>query len=113
MVRRAAAYLIRSGPSTQEERWEDERGFNPYTISAMIAALLVDAGMAETQGQSCEAGFLRETADAWYSSIDYWTYVEDSKLARRVGLSGYYLRIAPPDDRGEPAKHDDQLHFWY
>jgi glucoamylase len=113
MVRKAAAYLIRSGPSTQEDRWEDERGFNPYTLSAMIAALLVAAELAEAQGESREAAFLRETADAWYSSIDYWTYVEDSKLARRVGVAGYYLRIAPPDDRGESAKHGEHLHFWY
>src|SRR5206468_12684883 len=94
-------------------RWEDERGFNPYTIGALIAALLVAAEMAEDRGEPRAAEFLRETADAWYSSIDFWTYVEDSRLARRVGVPGYYLRIAPPDDRGEPAKHDDSLEFSY
>jgi glucoamylase len=113
MVRKAASYLIRRGPSTQEERWEDERGFNPYTIGALIAALLVAAKMAEAQGESHKAEFLRETADAWYSSIDYWTYIEDSKLARRVGVAGYYLRVDPPDDRGEPAKRDKHRQFWY
>jgi glucoamylase len=113
MIRKAVAYLVRRGPSTQEERWEDERGYNAYTIGALIAALLVAAEMAEQQGEAREAAFLRETADAWYSSIDFWTYVEDSRLARRVGVPGYYLRIAPPDDRGEPAKHDEHLQFWY
>lgn len=113
MVRKAVAYLVGSGPSTQEERWEDERGYNAYTIGAMIAALLVAADMAEVRGEPSEAAFLRETADAWYSSIDYWTYVENSKLARRVGVAGYYLRIAPPDDLGEPSKHDGHLQFWY
>lgn len=113
MVRKAIAYIVQRGPSTQEERWEDERGFTPYTLGALIAALLVAAEMAEAQGEAREAAFLRETADAWYSSIDYWTYVEDSRIARRVGVPGYYLRIAPPDDRGEPAKHDDHLQFWY
>ena len=113
MARRAVAYILRSGPSTQEERWEDERGFNAYTIGALIAALLVAAEMADARGSSREAAFLRETADAWYSSIDDWTYVTDSPLARRLGVEGYYLRIAPPDSRGEPARHGARLHFWY
>ncbi len=113
MVRRAAAYIIRRGPSTQEDRWEDERGYNAYTIGASIAALLVAAEMAEARGEHREAEFLRETADAWYSTIDDWTYVRGTRLARRVGVEGYYLRIAPPDDRGEPAKYDQHLQFWY
>ncbi len=113
MVRRAASYIVRRGPSTQEERWEDARGYNAYTIGASIAALLVAAEMAETRGESREATFLRETADAWYSSIDFWTYVEETGLARRAGVRGYYLRIAPPDDRGEPARYRGDLDFWY
>jgi glucoamylase len=113
MARKAAAYIVRRGPSTQEERWEDERGFNAYTLGNLIAALLVADEMAERQGESREAAFLRETADAWYSSIDDWTYVEDSRLARRVGVRGYYLRVAPPDGRGVPSKHDDRLEFSY
>ncbi|HZW31939.1 MAG TPA: hypothetical protein VFF52_14610, partial [Isosphaeraceae bacterium] len=44
----------RRGPSTQEERWEDERGFNAYTLGTLIAALLVAAEMAESQGESRE-----------------------------------------------------------
>jgi glucoamylase len=113
MVRKAAAYIIRHGPATEEERWEDERGYNPYTIGAMIAALLVGAEIAERQGESDDAEFLRETADLWYSRIDDWTFVEDTPLAHLVGVPGYYLRIAPPDARGEPAKYDDHLNFWY
>ncbi len=54
MVRRAARYILRRGPSTQEERWEDERGFNAYTLGTLIAALLVAAEMAESQGESRE-----------------------------------------------------------
>jgi len=113
MVRRAAAYLVRRGPSSQEDRWENERGFNAYTISVLVAALLVAAEMAEAHGETREAEYLRETADAWRSSIDYWTYVTNFKLARRFGVPGYYLRIAPPGDHGQPVKHDSHLEFWY
>jgi glucoamylase len=107
MVRAAAGYILRAGPATQEERWENARGYNPYTLGALIAALLVAAEMAERRGEGRAAAFLRESADAWYSSIDHWTYVEDTRLARRVGVPGYYLRVAPPDEGGEPVKADD------
>jgi len=113
MVKRAAAYLVRQGPSSQEDRWENERGFNAYTISVLIAALLVAAEMAEAHGETREAEYLRETADLWYSNIDYWTYVTNFSLAKRFGVSGYYLRIAPPGDHGQPVKHDEHLKFWY
>ena len=43
------------------------------------------------------AAYLRETADAWNASIERWTYVTGTDLARQVGVDGYYVRIAPPD----------------
>ena len=41
------------------------------------------------------ADFLRDTADAWNEQIEDWIYVTDTRLAREVGVSGYYVRIAP------------------
>ena len=42
--------------------------------------------------------YLRETADAWNATIERWTYVDRHRtLAQRVGVDGYYVRIAPPD----------------
>ena len=113
MTRAAVGYILLSGPSSLEDRWEDARGFTPYTLSVLIAALLVAADMADANGEPAVAAFLRESADAWNDSVEFWTYVEDTDLARRVGVPGYYLRIAPPDDRGEPAKHDGTLELWY
>ena len=113
MVRAAVGYIARKGPSSQEDRWEDSRGFTPYTLSALISALLVAAEMADARGEPGVAAYLRESADTWNDNIEFWTYVEDTELARRVGVRGYYLRIAPPDDRGEPAKYDGDLRFWY
>ncbi len=113
MVRQAVGYLVRQGPSTQEDRWENERGFAPFTISASITALLIAAELAEGQRETDLAQFLRETADAWNASIEYWTYVEGTKLAEQVGVPGYYLRIAPPNDRGEPIKTEGRLQFWF
>ena len=109
MVRAAVGYIARKGPSSQEDRWEDSRGFTPYTLSALISALLVAAEMADARGEPGVAAYLRESADTWNDNIEFWTYVEGTELARRVGVRGYYLRIAPPDDRGEPAKYDGRI----
>ena len=113
MVRAAVGYILRKGPSSQEDRWEDSRGFTPYTLSALISALLVAAEMADLRGEPGVGAYLGESADAWNDNIEFWTYVEGTELARRVGVRGYYLRIAPPDDRGEPEKYDGRIGLWY
>lgn len=102
MVRHAAGYLVRNGPVTQQDRWEEDPGYSPFTVAAEIAALLVAAEMAEAHGEHGEAQYLRETADLWHSSIDDWMYAVDTELSRRVGVEGYYVRISP--DTPEIAK---------
>ena len=96
MVRRAAAFLVRNGPVTAQDRWEEDAGYSTFTLAAVIVGLLAAADLAERSGEEPAAEFLRETADFWNDSIERWTYVVDTALARRVGVPGYYVRIAPP-----------------
>ncbi len=100
MVRRAAGYIVRNGPVTQEDRWEEDAGYTAFTLGAEIAALLVAAELAEACGEPDLAPYLRETADAWNASIERWTYASGTDLARQVGVAGYYVRIAPPGHTG-------------
>lgn len=97
MVRRAAAYLLKNGPVTQQDRWEEDPGYNPYTLAAEIAALLVAAELADENDDPRGAAYLRETADCWNSGIERWTYAVGSDWAREYGVDGYYVRIAPPE----------------
>jgi glucoamylase len=97
IVRRAAAFLVANGPVTPQDRWEEDPGYSPFTLAVEIAALLAAAELAEAQGEEAVADYLRETADAWNASIERWTYVEGTALARQLGVDGYYVRIAPPD----------------
>ncbi|HVX10159.1 MAG TPA: glycoside hydrolase family 15 protein [Pirellulales bacterium] len=113
MVRDAVAQIVRCGPSAQEDRWENAAGFTPFTLSNMIAALVVAAELADEQDEKQVGTFLREVADAWHGDIDRWTYVNNTPLARRVGVPGYYLRVAPPDRYGEPVKYLGPSEFWY
>jgi len=99
MVRAAAGFVVRNGPTTSQDRWEENAGYTPFSLAAEIAALLAAADLAELWGGdmgSDIAGFLRDTADAWEALIEDWLYVTDTALAREVGVAGYYLRIAPP-----------------
>ena len=40
LVSRAARYLMAHGPVTAQERWEENSGYSPSTLAAIIAALV-------------------------------------------------------------------------
>jgi glucoamylase len=100
MVRNAASFILRNGPVTQQDRWEEDAGYSPFTLAAEIAALLAAADIAELTGHSDAAPILRDTADAWNDNIERWVYATGGDLAQQVGVEGYYVRIAPPDTDG-------------
>ena len=97
MTRRAAGYLVRNGPVTMQDRWEEDAGYSPFTLAVEISALLAAAELAERANEPAVAGYLRETADIWNAGIERWTWAGDTALARRLGVAGYYIRIAPPE----------------
>ena len=97
MVRRAAAFLVRNGPVSPQDRWEEEPGYSPFTLAAEIAALLVAAELADATANPTAAAYLRETADAWNDSIERWLYVTGTELATQHAIDGYYVRVAQPD----------------
>ncbi|HEX9483841.1 MAG TPA: glycoside hydrolase family 15 protein [Gemmatimonadaceae bacterium] len=97
MIRRAAAFLVKNGPVTAQDRWEENGGYSTYSLAAQIAALLVAADFANHAGEQDLATLLRETADAWNARIEDWVYVRDSAIARAHGVDGYYVRVAPDD----------------
>ncbi|MFZ0277554.1 MAG: glucan 1,4-alpha-glucosidase [Candidatus Sulfotelmatobacter sp.] len=100
MVRKAASFILRNGPVTQQDRWEEDAGYSPFTLAAEIAALLAAADIAELTGHSDVAPILRDTADAWNDNIERWVYATGGDLAQQIGVEGYYVRIAPPDTDG-------------
>ena len=97
MVRAAARFLTCHGPASPQDRWEEAPGYAPFTIASEIAALLVAAEMADRTGNPTAATYLRDTADAWNSSIERRLYVSNTPLAERHEVGGYYVRVAPTD----------------
>jgi len=98
MIQKASSFLVRNGPVTQQDRWEEDPGYSPFTLAVEIAALLAAADMADIQKKTDTAKILREIADTWNANIECWTYVKNSKLAEEIGVEGYYVRIAPPEE---------------
>ncbi len=98
MVRNAASFIVRNGPVTQQDRWEEDGGYSPFTLAVEIAALLAAADVADLVGEPVSAEYLRDTADTWNDNIERWTYTLDGDLARQIGVDGYYVRIAPDSD---------------
>ena len=100
MVRKAVSFIIRNGPVTQQDRWEEDAGYSPFTLAAEISALLAGAEIADLTGHSDQAQTMRDAADAWNDNIERWTYATGGDLALQLGIPGYYVRIAPPDTDG-------------
>jgi len=102
MVQRAAGFVVRNGPVTSQDRWEEDGGYSPFTVAVEIAALLAAADLADQAGEQGAATYLRETADTWNDQIERWTYVTATPIATAAGVEGYYVRISPADGDGAP-----------
>jgi glucoamylase len=103
LVGRAAGFIVSNGPVTQQDRWEEDAGYSPFTLAVEIAGLLAAADLAEAIGKPLTAAFLRETSDTWNDSVERWTYATNTDLARQIGVDGYYVRIAPPEQDCRPS----------
>ncbi len=95
IVKKAVAYIVKYGPATSQDRWEEENGISIFTLATEISALLAAADYAEQNNEPDVAAYCRETADYWNSKIEDWTYVTNTSLAQETGVKGYYIRINP------------------
>ena len=59
LVRKGAAYLIRNGPVTQQERWEEASGYSPSTLASNIAALICASLLFRERGDEASAAVYR------------------------------------------------------
>lgn len=95
LIAKSLEYLVCHGPYTQQDRWEEESGYTPFSLSTQISALLSGAMLARVMGMKKLSAFLEEIANSWNANIEKWTYVTGTKTAEEAGVEGYYLRINP------------------
>jgi glucoamylase len=98
MIRRAIAFIVRNGPATDQDRWEEDRGINAFTLAVSIAALIAGSELLSDSERSVAI----DVADDWNARIESWLFVRDSELASRFGAEGHYIRMAPRDACGDP-----------
>lgn len=93
MIKRALTFIAREGPTTRQDRWEEDAGINPFTLAVVISAL-VD-GSTFLDGK--ERDFALRLADSWNAKLEDWALVKDTPLAHDLGLSGHFVRAVPLD----------------
>jgi len=73
MVRAAAYYLLRFGPATPQERWEENSGYSPSTLASNIAALVCAGCFAREHGELRSAEVFETYADFLEQHVERWT----------------------------------------
>jgi glucoamylase len=89
----AADFLIAHGPSDGVERWEEQSGYSPSTISAEIAGLTAAANIATVNHDPAHARLYQATADHFARSIKSWTVTTTGPYAPR-----YFIRVSRTGD---------------
>jgi len=101
VVTRAASYLMRRGPVTAQERWEENAGYSPSTLATVIAGLVCAADFAQA---GPDKDFVLTYADWLASHVEEWTVTTAGQLA--PGFPRHYIRINPADPDA-PDPHAD------
>jgi len=93
-IKPAANFVISQGPSFGPERWEEQGGYSPSTISAEIAGLVAAADIAKVNGDTQSAQVWLGVADDWQRSIEGWTVTTNGPLATHP----YFIRLSKTGD---------------
>ncbi len=101
IIHRAASYLMLHGPVTAQERWEENSGYSPSTLAAVIAGLVC---AAEFCAQPEDQEFLLTYADWLAAHVEEWTVTTCGDLV--PGIPTHYIRINPADPE-PPDRHPD------
>ena len=99
-VKPAADALVRLGPRTEQERWEEERGYSPSTIAALVSGLVCASHIARQNHDEQAADKYLAVADDWASNVERWTVTTTGTHPER----SYYLRVTENGDPNDGAQ---------
>jgi glucoamylase len=91
MVEKAIGFIVRNGPMSDQDRWEENAGASPFTLTVVICALVAAADLLGTE----ERDYVLSLADCWNERIEGWTYSTGGPLCAEHGVAGYYVRLGP------------------
>jgi glucoamylase len=90
----AANFVASHGPSFGPERWEEQSGFSPSTISAEIAGLIAAAVIADRNNDHASARVWRGVADEFQRNLKKWTLTTNGPLS----AGPYFIRLSKTGD---------------
>jgi glucoamylase len=100
MIRSAARFLMLQGPVTAQDRWEENAGYSPSTLAAVIAGLVCAADFVKDEPKE----FILAYADWLETHIEDWTVTTQGQLVK--DFPRHYIRINPTDPNF-PDPHAD------
>ncbi len=108
MVLRAVSYLMLHGPSTGQERWEENSGYSPSTLATVLAAVTAAAIFAEKRGETAIQELLLDYADWMHGNLEDWTCTRVGTLDPKIPR--HFVRIVPcAADSSGPAGPPEDL----
>jgi glucan 1,4-alpha-glucosidase len=93
-IKPAANFVVSHGPSFGPERWEEQSGFSPSTISAEITGLVTAAVIADANNDPVSASIWRGVADDWQRQLEGWTVTTNGPL----DPNPYFIRLSKTGD---------------
>jgi glucoamylase len=99
-IKPAAEFILRKGPATRQERWEEKPGYSPSSMAAEIAGLVCAARIAAANRDKTSSEKYLNKADEWVQWLERWTATSNGPHAN----AGYYLRISENDDPNDGAR---------
>jgi glucoamylase len=94
-VERAAGFLVAHAPITHQERWEENAGYSPSTLAAVISGLICAAEIIRDRDTDGLATFLEEYADWIEGHLEDWTVTNQGML--HPDVQRHYMRVRPPE----------------
>ncbi len=105
MIAAALGYLLRTGPVSEQDRWEESAGITPYTLACAIAALVAGAAFLPLRLR----WLALIVADFWNAEIERWLVVRGGRLAEQAGIAAHYVHLAPAAILRTPAALADPI----
>jgi glucoamylase len=97
LVVNAADAIVKRGPWTDQDRWEENRGLSPNTI-AVACQGLNEAAFLESKADPLRSQNYLSTCQKWKDSLLKWTFIENGGLG-----SNYFERMEISDDLSHMA----------
>lgn len=94
-------------PFTQQERWEEQSGYSPSSIAALIAGLVCAADLAKHAGDNDAAKRYLAAADRYSANLESSTFTRTGSYNKGQGPTQsngqYYVRISQNQDPNDHA----------